>query len=102
MCHQGVNISNQGAGIMDGSGGKWNWQAVGVILALLASIVNGAIFFGESRGQIERNTEDIRDMKSENRKMSDKLSDIQGDVKAIRSTLSVLFPDGSMKDRERD
>lgn len=53
------------------------------LLALLASVAAGAVAWSNTRDQVGRNTEDIRDLKTEQRVVRESLSEIKADLKYL-------------------
>lgn len=74
-----------------------NWQALGVVVALLASIFSGSILFGEVRGQVERNTGDINQLKADGRASAKDLAEINEKLGRIETRMEILLPTSAVK-----
>lgn len=84
---------------MDGSGGRFNWQAAAVLLSLLMSAISVAFLFGEVRGDIRNSKEDIAQLQADGRNITATLSEIKTSAARIEARLEILLP--TSMDRER-
>jgi hypothetical protein len=85
---------NQGGGI--------NWTAVGVALSLIMSALTSAFVFGEMRGDIRHNKEDITQLQADGRTINAALSKIETSTARIEAKLEILLPTSMDQDRHRD
>lgn len=76
-----------------------SWGTVAAWVALGASLVNGAIVFGELRGQVDRNTKDIAQVQAERRDNAATLAEIKDTVTVVRTKLEILLPTAPMEAR---
>lgn len=82
-------------------GRGWNWQAVGVVLSLLTSMVTCVFLFAETRGNVERNTKDIAQLQVDSRVSSRELSEINEKLGRIETRMEILLPTSAIKDSHR-
>lgn len=77
-----------------------NWSTLSTAFTAIVTLITAGVVFGEMRGKLERNSEDIKQMQNDNRKISDQLTDIRLDVKEIRSKFDILVPTPTVARRE--
>lgn len=76
---------------------RTNWGMVFNGITMLIAFFTAAIVFGEMRGQVNRNTTDIIQLKLDSRNTDEKLNDIRGDVRDIKARLEILLPTSALK-----
>lgn len=71
---------------------KGNLSTVISATSLMITVFVGAVVFGELRGKVKDNTEDIIEIKKDRGEDVKTLNQIQLDVREIKTTLRVLVP----------
>lgn len=77
-----------------------SWGIVINGLTLLIALFTAAIVFGEMRGQVARNRDDIQQLQKDSRRTDEKLNDIRGDVRDIKARLEILLPSSAFQQQE--
>lgn len=57
------------------------------VIPLVVTLISAVLVFGSLRGDVQKNTSDITDLKRWREEDHNTLKDVQGDVKAIRATI---------------
>lgn len=82
---------------MENNRGHINWTAAGVFLSFVISAITASFVFGEMRGDIRHNKEDIQQLQADGRTMTAALSRIEATTARIDGRLSVFFPESAEK-----
>lgn len=79
---------------------RTNWSAVAAILSLVVTLFTAATVFGELRGQVQRNADDIKQMQADGRTSTATLGQIDVRTARIESKLEILLPSSALKQPE--
>lgn len=85
---------------MDTNRGNINWTAVGVFLSFAISAITASFVFGEMRGDIRHNKEDITQLQADGRTITAALSKIETSTARIEARLEILLPTSMDRPRE--
>lgn len=84
----------------DGRG--WNWQAVGVILSMVATIVVGGVAYGKIDSRISQLEENDVRRDNDLRAMLVTVNEIKASTIRMETKMEILLPTNQMQERRRD
>lgn len=75
-----------------------NWGLIFGFIGFVISCVNGGMIFGKLQGQVERNTESIKEIENVSRDAAGIMNAIDQRTVRMETKLEILLPSSAIKD----